>query len=151
MIRNRPLPPLPPKPPLLPPPPLPLPPPPLPMPKVPPLPPAPTEMVNWSPAATEIKRRAYPPPQPSISHPATIPKGTYPNQDASVSTVSSKFLLVASPSVPPRVIEQILNIIATHIPDLIARHPLASEFDLKKRPTVADGMSIDLHPGAETF
>jgi len=83
--------------------------------------------------------------------PLTIPKGTYPNQDAPVSTVSSKMLLVASTSVPPRVIEQILNIIATHIPDLIARHPAASEIDLKKRPTVADGMSIDLHPGAEMF
>jgi TRAP transporter TAXI family solute receptor len=83
--------------------------------------------------------------------PLTIPKGTYPNQDASVSTVSSKILLVASTSVPPRVIEQILNIIATHLPDLITRHPSASEFDLKKRPTVAEGMSIELHPGAELF
>jgi TRAP-type uncharacterized transport system substrate-binding protein len=40
---------------------------------------------------------------------------------------------------------------ATHIPDLIARHPMASEIDLSKRPTVADGMSIELHPGAEMF
>jgi len=83
--------------------------------------------------------------------PLTIPKGTYAHQDAPVSTMSSKLLLVASASVPPRVVEEILNIIATHIPDLIARHPSASEFDLKKRPTVAEGLSIDLHPGAEMF
>jgi TRAP-type uncharacterized transport system substrate-binding protein len=60
-------------------------------------------------------------------------------------------LLVASTSVPPRVVDQILNTMATHIPDLIARHPMASEIDLSKRPTVADGMSIELHPGAEMF
>jgi TRAP transporter TAXI family solute receptor len=83
--------------------------------------------------------------------PLTIPKGTYRHQDDSVSTVSCKMLLVASRSVPPRVVDQILTAIATHIPDLIARHPIASEIDLKKRPTVAEGMSIELHPGAEMF
>ena len=76
---------------------------------------------------------------------------TYLHQDESVSTVSCKMLLVASASVPPRVVDQILTAIATHIPDLIARHPIASEIDLKKRPTVAEGMSIELHPGAEMF
>jgi TRAP transporter TAXI family solute receptor len=90
-----------------------------------------------------------------LSHPflipLTIPKGTYLHQDASVSTVSSKMLLVASTSVSARVVGQVLNAIATHVPDLIARHPIASESDLKKRPTVAEGMSIELHPGAETF
>jgi TRAP transporter TAXI family solute receptor len=83
--------------------------------------------------------------------PLTIPKGMYRHQDGSVSTVSCKMLLVASRSVPPRVVDQILTAIATHIPDLIARHPIASEIDLRKRPTVADGMSIELHPGAEMF
>ncbi len=83
--------------------------------------------------------------------PLTIPKGTYLHQDTSVSTVSAKMLLVASTSVPPRVVDAILNAIATHIPDLIARHPIASEIDLKKPPTVAEGMSIELHPGAEMF
>jgi TRAP transporter TAXI family solute receptor len=83
--------------------------------------------------------------------PLTIPKGTYLHQDASVSTVSSKMLLVAATSVPPRVVDQILDAIARHIPDLIARHPIASEIDLKKRPSIAEGMSIELHPGAETF
>jgi TRAP transporter TAXI family solute receptor len=83
--------------------------------------------------------------------PLAIPKGTYLHQDASVSTVSSKMLLVAVTSVSPRVVDQILNVIATHIPDLIARHPTASEINLKERPTTADGMSIELHPGAEMF
>jgi TRAP-type uncharacterized transport system substrate-binding protein len=58
---------------------------------------------------------------------------------------------VASASVPPRVIDEVLSAIATHIPDIIARHPIASEMDVKKRPTVADGMSIELHRGAEMF
>jgi uncharacterized protein len=83
--------------------------------------------------------------------PLAIPKGTYLHQDASVSTVSSKMLLVASTSVSPRAVDQILNVIETHIPDLIARHPTAYEINLKKRPTTADGMSIELHPGAEMF
>jgi TRAP transporter TAXI family solute receptor len=83
--------------------------------------------------------------------PLTLPAGTYPAQDASASTVACKMLLVASTSVPPRVVDQILTTIAARIPDLIARHPMASEIDLSKRPTVADGMSIELHPGAEMF
>jgi TRAP transporter TAXI family solute receptor len=83
--------------------------------------------------------------------PVTIPKGAYPHQDASVSTVSSQMLLVASTSVPSQVVERILMATAAHIPDLIARHPVASEIDLKTRPTVAEGMSIELHPGAEMF
>jgi TRAP transporter TAXI family solute receptor len=83
--------------------------------------------------------------------PLVIPKGTYLHQDESVSTVSSKALLVASMSVPPRVVDEILSAVAAGIPDLIARHPSASEIDLKKRPTVADGMAIELHPGAEMF
>jgi TRAP transporter TAXI family solute receptor len=83
--------------------------------------------------------------------PLTLPVGTYPTQNVSASTVACKMLLVASTSVPPRVVDQILNTMATHIPDLIARHPMASEIDLSKRPTVADGMSIELHPGAEMF
>ena len=90
-----------------------------------------------------------------LSHPfltpTTIPRRTYAHQDASVPTVSNKMLLVASTSVLPRVVEQVLDVIATHIPDLIARHPSASEIDLKKRPTIAEGMSIELHPGAEMF
>jgi TRAP-type uncharacterized transport system substrate-binding protein len=59
--------------------------------------------------------------------PLTIPKGTYPQQDESVSTVSSKTLLVASASVSARVVDQMLGAIAAHIPDLIAIHPIASE------------------------
>jgi TRAP-type uncharacterized transport system substrate-binding protein len=37
------------------------------------------------------------------------------------------------------------------MPDLIARHPAAADINVKKRPTLDDGLSIDLHPGAERF
>jgi TRAP-type uncharacterized transport system substrate-binding protein len=34
---------------------------------------------------------------------------------------------------------------------LIALHPAAAEIWVKKKPTLEDGLSIELHPGAERF
>lgn len=83
--------------------------------------------------------------------PFTIPKGTYPRQDVSVITVSSKILLLASASIPDAVVGTLLETIASRIPDLIARHPTAAEIDLARRPSIGSGMSIDLHSGAANF
>jgi uncharacterized protein len=83
--------------------------------------------------------------------PWTIPARVYAHQESSVSTVSARHLLLASRSLSPDLVEQILRAIDTHMPDLIARHPAAAEINVKKRPTLDDGLSIDLHPGAERF
>lgn len=83
--------------------------------------------------------------------PWTIPARVYSHQDAPVSTVSARILLLASRSLSPDLVEQILRSIGTHMPDLIARHPAAADINVTKRPTLDDGLSIDLHPGAERF
>ena len=83
--------------------------------------------------------------------PWTIPARVYPHQEASVPTVSARMLVLGSRSLPPDLVEQILRTIDTHMPDLIARHPAAAEINVTKRPTLDDGLSIDLHPGAERF
>jgi TRAP transporter TAXI family solute receptor len=83
--------------------------------------------------------------------PWTIPAHVYPHQDLPVSTVSARMLLVASRSLSSDVVEHVMRAVRAHMPDLIARHPAAADMNLKKRPTFDDGLSIDLHPGAERF
>jgi uncharacterized protein len=78
-----------------------------------------------------------------------IPARVYTHQQASVATVQTKMLLVASRSVSADIVETMLQAMASHVRDLMAAHPAASEFLLKRMPTIEDGMSIDLHPGAE--
>lgn len=83
--------------------------------------------------------------------PWTIPARVYPHQNSSVSTVSARILLLASRSLSSDLVEQVLRAIGTYMPDLIARHPAAADINLKKKPTLEDGLSIDLHPGAVRF
>jgi uncharacterized protein len=83
--------------------------------------------------------------------PWTIPARVYPHQDTSVSTMSGRILLLASKSLSPDIAEQVLRVMAAQMPDLVARHPAAAEINVKNKPTLDDGLSIDLHPGAERF
>jgi TRAP transporter TAXI family solute receptor len=83
--------------------------------------------------------------------PWTIPARVYAHQDAPVPAVSGRILLLASKSLSRDLVEQIMRAISAHMPDLIARHPAAANFNLTRRPTFEDGLSIDLHPGAEDF
>lgn len=83
--------------------------------------------------------------------PWVIPARVFPNQDAAVSTVSARMLLLGSRALPASVVERILSAIAASKSDLIARHPAAAEINLTKKPTMEEGLSIDLHPGAERF
>ena len=83
--------------------------------------------------------------------PWTIPPRVYPNQDAAISTVSARILLLGSASLPPSTIERILHAVRAHLPDLIARHPAAAAINVKSKPGLEEGLSIDLHPGAERF
>lgn len=81
----------------------------------------------------------------------TIPARAYPHQDSPVSTVSGRILLLAASSLSSAVVERVLRVIAAQMPDLIARHPAAADINVKKKPTLDDGLSIDLHAGAERF
>jgi TRAP-type uncharacterized transport system substrate-binding protein len=83
--------------------------------------------------------------------PWTIPARVYPHQETPVPTVSGRILLLASRSLPSDVVEQVLRTIRAHLPDLVARHPAAAEINVKARPTLDEGLSIDLHPGGEQF
>jgi hypothetical protein len=81
----------------------------------------------------------------------TIPAGTYPNQDAPVTTIGGKALLIASRALPDRLVEDILDAMFGAIPDLMAHHQRASEISLRSAYRLEDGMSIGLHPAAERF
>ena len=83
--------------------------------------------------------------------PFIIPKGTYPRQDTSVTTIAIPVLLLASTSTPDGVVENVLETISRRIPDLIARHPSGAEIDLTRSPSIQDGMPLELHPGAQKF
>jgi TRAP transporter TAXI family solute receptor len=83
--------------------------------------------------------------------PWTIPARVYPHQDSPVSTVAGRILLLASRLLSPEVVERVLRAIDAQMPDLIARHPAAAAINVKKKPTLDDGLSIDLHPGAAQF
>lgn len=83
--------------------------------------------------------------------PWTIPARVYPHQDSPVPTVSARMLLLASSALSADLVDQVLRSIAAHMPDLIARHPAAAEINVTRKPTLDEGLSINLHPGAERF
>jgi hypothetical protein len=81
----------------------------------------------------------------------TIPPRVYLHQEGSVPTVSARMMVVASRSLSSDLVANILRAIATHMPDLIARHAAAADLNLTMKPALDDGLSIDLHPGADRF
>ena len=83
--------------------------------------------------------------------PWTIPPRIYAHQESPVSTVSGRILLLASAALPSDTIERVMYAIRGQLPDLIARHPAAAAINVKSKPGVEEGLSIDLHPGAERF
>lgn len=83
--------------------------------------------------------------------PFTIPAHVYAHQDADVSTIGAKAMLVGRTGLDDATVGQILNAIFSSIPDLIAHHPRASEITLSRAFGIDDGLSIDLHPGARKF
>jgi TRAP transporter TAXI family solute receptor len=83
--------------------------------------------------------------------PVVIPAHVYANQDAAVSTVSAKAMLVARADLEDATVTRILEAIFSSIPDLIAHHPRASEINLVTAWRLDEGMSIDLHPAARKF
>ena len=83
--------------------------------------------------------------------PWTIPARVYARQDEPVPTLSGRIVLVASKSISIDLADRLMEVVALHLPDLVARHPAAADMLVKRRPTIDDGLSIDLHPGSERF
>ena len=83
--------------------------------------------------------------------PSEIPARTYPHQDVSAWTISARMLLLASRTLAPDVVDRMMTIIAGHRPDLIARHPAAAEIIVSRLPAIEDGLSVELHPGAQQY
>lgn len=81
--------------------------------------------------------------------PVTIHAGVYPNQEAPVSTIAVKAMLAASASVEADLVEDMLRVMLTNIPDLIVHHLRASDISPDNAFRLDDDMSVDLHPGAE--
>ena len=103
-------------------------------------------LLSLDPASTRGLRIANP-----FLVPFDIPAHVYANQDAIVSTMSAKSMLVGRSDLPDGLVTQILEAIFGSIPDLIAHHPRASEIKLASAWKLDDGMSIDLHPAARKF
>jgi uncharacterized protein len=83
--------------------------------------------------------------------PWTIPARVYARQGEPVPTVSARMMLLASNSLSADLVEQLLHAIAAHMPEVIARHPAAADILVTRRPTIEDGLSIELHQGSERF
>lgn len=88
--------------------------------------------------------------QPFLT-PVTIPALTYPNQDAPVSAVAVKAMLVAHSSLDADLVYEITRAVFGNVADLIAHHPRAADIDPDRAQGLEDGMAIDLHPGAERY
>ena len=83
--------------------------------------------------------------------PWTIPARVYARQDEPVPTVSARMTLLASKSLSADLVEQLLHATVAHMPEVVARHPAAADILVTRRPTIEDGLSIELHPGSERF
>lgn len=75
--------------------------------------------------------------------PFTFPKGIYPQQEASVTTVAIPIVLLASTATADDVVEGELDAIGRQVSDLVARHPTAAEIDLRQPPSLRDGMRLE--------
>jgi TRAP transporter TAXI family solute receptor len=83
--------------------------------------------------------------------PWTIPARVYAGQDEPVHTVSGRIVLLAAKSLPADLVARLMQVIASHLPDLVVRHPAAADILVTRRPTIEDGLSIELHPGSDRF
>ncbi len=76
---------------------------------------------------------------------ASIPAGTYPGVDRSVSTIAVRAMLAARADLPEDLVFAVTRAIFEHTDKLVAAHERGRDISLK---TALDGMSIAIHPGA---
>jgi len=77
-----------------------------------------------------------------------VPAGTYKGVDADVPTVAVKAMLACSSKLDAATVEKMLQMLFANGDRLIAAHKAGANITLA---TARDGMSLDLHPGAEKY
>ncbi|HHW06118.1 MAG TPA: TAXI family TRAP transporter solute-binding subunit [Clostridia bacterium] len=77
-----------------------------------------------------------------------IPSGTYPNQSADVKAVSVLAMLATNAELDEELVYNMLDALYSYTDRLVAAHPVGAQI---KKETATEGMSIELHPGAQKF
>lgn len=77
-----------------------------------------------------------------------IPSGTYPNQTEEVKAVSVMAMLAVSADLDDDLVYNMLDSIYSNLDRLVAAHPVGEQIT---KETATEGMSIELHPGAQKF
>lgn len=77
-----------------------------------------------------------------------IPSGTYPNQNEDVKAVSVMAMLAVSADLDEELVYNMLDSIYSNMERLVAAHPVGEQIT---KETATEGMSIELHPGAQKF
>ena len=77
-----------------------------------------------------------------------IPAGTYDKQDADITTVAIRAMLVARADVAEDVVYELMTEMFGNLDALATGHAKFANLSLE---TAKDGVSIDYHPGAEKF
>ena len=78
----------------------------------------------------------------------TVPKGTYPGQEADVSTVAVKCVIVTTDKLSDDLGEQIVKAIYEHLDRMKAAHAVGKYIT---KDTALEGMSIKMNAGAEKY
>lgn len=78
-----------------------------------------------------------------------IPAGTYPGQDADVSTFGVKCLICVNANMDDDTAYAFAEAIATHVDDLVAAH--ASMTSMRDSDFICNDLPIELHPGAAKY
>ncbi len=78
----------------------------------------------------------------------TVPKGTYPGQDADVETVAVKCVIVTTDKLSDELGEQIVKSIYEHLDRVKAAHAVGKYIT---KDTALEGMSIKMNAGAEKY
>lgn len=78
----------------------------------------------------------------------TVPKGTYPGQEADVSTVAVKCVIVTTDKLSDDLGEQIVKAIYEHLDRMKAAHAVGKYIT---KDTALEGMSVKMNAGAEKY
>lgn len=101
------------------------------------------QIVNIDPQVVEKLKAEYP-----YYTAMTIPAGTYPGQDADVSTVAVKCVIVTTDKMSDDLGSQVVKAIYEHLDRMKAAHAVGKYIT---KDTALEGMSIKMNAGAEKY
>lgn len=101
------------------------------------------QIVNIDPQIVEKLKAEYP-----YYTAMTIPAGTYPGQDADVSTVAVKCVIVTTDKMSDDLGSQVVKAIYEHLDRMKAAHAVGKYIT---KDTALEGMSIKMNAGAEKY